>query len=137
MSLAMSLLGMLLLCGCSSDGAATEPDAAVAPDAPRSLAAINVTVGYTGTQQGALVVAAFHSGPSMDDPAAFQTVPMPTFPAHVVLRDLEPGTFRVTTVLDMAPASPTMPGAEDIQAASGPVMLAGSDSAVSLILVDH
>lgn len=131
---------VVLTAGCSSSeepaAADAAVDAAASADASIALADIEVTVDYPGTKQGALVVGAFTSVPPMGPPKAFQTVAMPTFPAHVQLRDLEPGTVYVIAVLDMAPSSPTMPGAEDLQSASDPVMVNGTDVNVAMTLAD-
>jgi len=126
------------LSACSSSDVPVDVDAAMAsPDSSSvALADIAVTIGYTGAKRGSLVIAAFRSLPPMGPPAAFQTVSDPTFPATVTLRDLQAGTYYVMGVLDMAPASPTQPGAEDLQKASGPMVMSGTSASVSLTLVD-
>lgn len=136
-TVALATIAGLALAACSSSDEQAGPvDAASTSDAPTALASIDVTVNYTGTRHGGLVVGAFHSVPPMGPPLAFQTAAMAAFPAHVTLRDLEPGTVYIIGVLDVAPASPTMPGMEDLQTASGPVMLTGSDTSLSLTLAD-
>lgn len=113
------------------------PDAgAVSPDGPAALADVTVNVAYTGNPNGALVIAAFRSIPPMGPPLAFQQVTAPTFPASVTLRDLEPGTAFVIAVLDRNPASPTRPGVEDLQAASGPLTIDATDQSVALTITE-
>jgi hypothetical protein len=138
------LLPPLLLCAAvpfaactNSPGTSVSPDAAkVMPDSSTTLANIAVSVGYAGTKHGSVVVAAFRSFPPMGPPSAFQTVDMPTFPAMVTLRDLEAGTYYVVGMLDVAPASPTSPGPEDLQAVSAPLMLSSTPMSVALTLHD-
>jgi hypothetical protein len=132
----LGLLAALPACVNDSDAPDMVDPQATEEDVPAALADITVTTGYGGNQRGALVVGAFRSIPPMGPPLAFQTVAMPTFPAVVTLRDVEPGTAFVIAVLDRAPADPTRPGMEDLQAASGPLMLDGADASVSLSLID-
>lgn len=136
----VTLLGIsatpLSACSNESDTNASPDAAVIAPDTGTgALADIAVSLDYPGTKQGSVVVAAFRSFPPMGPPSAFQTVAVPMFPAMVRLRDLEAGTYYVVGMLDIAPASPTSPGPEDLQAVSSPVMLPGATS-VSLNLHD-
>ena len=126
------------LSACSNDSDAVDlADASLPqPDTAGELADVTVSVAYAGTASGALVLGAFRSVPPMGPPLAFQMVNAPMFPEVVVLRDVEPGTVFVIAVLDRAPANPTRPGPEDLQAASGPLMLDGTDTSVSLTLLD-
>lgn len=143
---AAGLAAALAACSSSSTPAPT-PDAAPAvvdaaaatvdAPVPSALANVDVSVAYAGVKQGSLIVAAFRNFPPAGPPTAFQSVATPVFPATVQLRDLEAGTYYVVAILDVAPASPTNPGPEDLQAVSAPVTLAGTSQAASLTLVDR
>jgi hypothetical protein len=123
-------------CSDEPDPTSTVDAGTVALDGPAAFTDIAVNVAYNGTPNGALVIGAFRSVPPMGPPLAFQQVATPTFPASVTLRDLESGTVFVIAVLDRAPASPTRPGMEDLQAASGPLTVAGTDLSVSLTITE-
>ena len=73
------------------------------------------TISYSGTAQGDLVVAAFVEWPTSWAPEMFVKVPSPTFPQVYELTGLDPGDYYIFAFIDVAPVSPTMPGAEDIQ----------------------
>lgn len=127
------LAGWLLLIGAcgggDSPGPGTAADAAeeVADAAPLRLADINVTVHYTGKLEGTLIVGAFLEFPVMSGPLAFVSIDTPTFPAVVRLRDLEPNTYYAVAVLDVEPASPTVPGPEDLLVGSDALTTNGVD----------
>ncbi len=99
------------LAACGGDGA---PAGSPAPGAGD----IQVVVRYAGTRQGALSLGAFTSVPPSGGPLAFQRVEAPAFPATVTLHGLPAGAYFVIATLDQAPASPTMPGPEDLSTAS-------------------
>ncbi len=99
-------LALVLVSGCGADD-----DPSV--DAATS-SRVRATVSYQGSAQGALVLAAFTSFPPAGAPAGFAQQVSPSFPASLTIEDLEPGTFHVLALLDVAPASPQQPGPEDI-----------------------
>ena len=101
------------------------------------LTDVTVDVTYEGDREGALVVGAFSSDPPTGPPLAFQQTEAPEFPASVHLRGLGPGTYYVTAVLDAEPASPTLPGPEDLTVTSDPLDVEGEPSRViALTLTD-
>lgn len=104
-------------------------------DEPEPLK-IDATVRYSGTAQGALVVAAFTSIPPMGAPMAWAQNPTPTFPAVVSLADtLEPSsTVYVLAMIDVAPASPQQPGPED-RTVWSPSLTLTTEGAVSVELM--
>jgi hypothetical protein len=104
------------------------------PGPPR----IEASVAYTGTADGALVVAAFPSIPPQGAPLAFAQKSAAEFPAMLVLEAIEPGArVYVLAMLDVAPASPQQPGPEDRTAWSEAVVVATEGAtAVTLALTD-
>ena len=111
-------------------------DAAPAIDAAVA-ARIAATVRYTGTAQGALVLAAFRSMPPMGPPAGFAQAAQPAFPATLAIDNLAAGPAYVLALLDVAPASPQSPGPEDRVVWSSPLTLVvGETTSVTLELTD-
>ena len=131
-------------CDSSSEAPAIDAAAidAVAIDAAPPIdaavaARISATVRYTGTAQGALVLAAFRSMPPMGPPAGFAQAATPTFPATLAIEGLAAGPAYVLALLDVAPASPQSPGPEDRVAWSSPLTLVvGETTSVTLELTD-
>ena len=73
------------------------------------------TVSYAGTAQGDLIVAAFLEWPTLWAPEMFVKIPSPSFPQAYTLEGLDVGDYYIFAFIDVPPASPTMPGDEDIQ----------------------
>jgi hypothetical protein len=125
------LPSLVLLAAC---GDADEPSAV---DASATQARVAATVRYTGTAQGALVLAAFASMPPMGPPAGFAQHATPTFPATLAIENLAAGPAYVLAVLDVAPASPQQPGPEDRTVWSSQLTLAlGETATIELTLGD-
>jgi hypothetical protein len=125
-----SLVVLAAACGDSTDPA---PDV----DASASAARVTATVRYTGSAQGALVLAAFPSMPPMGPPAGFAQMATPSFPATLAIDNLQPGSAYVLALLDVAPASPQSPGPEDRTVWSSQLTLAlGETATVELTLSD-
>jgi hypothetical protein len=125
-----SLVMLAAACGDSSDPA---PDV----DASSTAARVTATVRYTGSAQGALVLAAFPSMPPMGPPAGFAQMATPSFPATLAIDNLQPGSAYVLALLDVAPASPQSPGPEDRTVWSSQLTLAlGETATVELTLSD-
>lgn len=139
--LALAVLGA---CDTSSDAPAIDAaaidaidvDAAPPIDAP-TAAIISATVSYTGTAQGALVLAAFRTMPPMGPPAGFAQAAQPTFPATLAIDGLAAGPIYVMALLDVAPASPQQPGPEDRMVwSSEQTLVVGQTVTVALTLTD-
>jgi hypothetical protein len=133
---------LVFLAACDGPGTPVELDAAVppppdaAPDASRATR-IEVTIEYGGAVEGTLLAAAFRDFPPQGPPVAVIQQAAPTFPAALVLDDLEPATVHVLGLLDAEPASPTQPGPEDLTAWSEALALAeGETATVTLTLED-
>lgn len=125
----LSIVGLAAACGDSSEPADV--------DASATAARVNATVRYTGSAQGALVLAAFPSMPPMGPPAGFAQMATPTFPATLAIDNLQAGSAFVLAMLDVAPASPQSPGPEDRTVWSSQLTLAlGETETVELTLSD-
>ena len=146
---ALPLVSLLALaaCGDSDDPAPDAPavdapavDAAPAIDAAidaSTAARVAATVRYTGSAQGTLILATFPSMPPMGPPAGFAQRANPTFPEMLAIEDLQAGPAYVFAMLDVAPASPQMPGPEDRTVWSQQLTLAvGQTTDVELTLAD-
>ena len=126
------VLPVLLLAAACGDSEQPAP-----VDASSTVARVAATVRYTGNAQGALVLAAFPSMPPMGPPAGFAQMATPTFPATLSIENLQAGSAYVLALLDVAPASPQMPGPEDRTVWSSQLTLAiGETSTVELTLSD-
>lgn len=73
------------------------------------------TVYYEGDAEGALIVAAFLEWPTLWAPELFVKIASPDYPQDYKLEGLDPGEYYIFAFIDVEPASPTMPGEEDIQ----------------------
>ncbi len=73
----------------------------------------------------AVGVTANRDNPAMSIPLAYDRLEDPTFPATLTLRGLEPGTYYVGATVDFEPASPAIPGEEDITGELIPVTVDG------------
>lgn len=144
-----SVLLVVAACGDADDPAvdapavdATPVDAAPAIDAAlpvdaSTVARIAATVSYAGSAQGTLILATFPAMPPMGPPAGFAQRANPTFPAMLAIEDLQAGPAYVFAMLDVAPASPQMPGPEDRTVWSAQLTLAvGQTATVELTLTD-
>jgi hypothetical protein len=145
------VLGLAAVAGCGSDEGggdddpapadATVPDAVAvdamgAPDGAPA-ARIAATVEYSGIAVGTLILAGFTSFPPQGPPVSFAQDSTPSFPASLELTDLEPQTLYVLALLDVAPASPTQPGPEDLSAWSEALVVEeGETTSVTLTLLD-
>ena len=139
LAIALIVLGLAAHgCGDDSDPAAADGGTPGADGGEASrLSDVIVSVTYEGDLEGALVVGAFTSDPPTSAPLAFQQRSAPEFPESVRLRGLEPGTYYVTAVLDLTPASPTLPGPEDATVTSDPLVVDGEPShEIALTLTD-
>lgn len=127
----VSVLTFSLLAACG--GSEESPPAVDASAAAR----VSATVRYNGTAQGSLVLAAFPSMPPMGPPMGFAQSAAPVFPATLAIEDLSAGPVYVLALLDVAPASPQMPGPEDRTAWSSRLDVArGATASVELTLLD-
>jgi hypothetical protein len=104
---AEALLAMLALAlgSGSCDGGETQPTGGT----------VTGVVSYSGTAQGTLCVAAFTEWPTLSAPEMYVTIPAPAYPQAYTLEGLDPGDYYIFAFIDVAPASPTMPGDEDIK----------------------
>ncbi len=117
-------------CGDSESAGEAAPDAS-------TVARIEASVAYAGDAEGTLVLAAFASLPPMGGPMGLAQVAAPAFPQALVLDALAPGEAHVIAILDVAPASPTQPGPEDLTVWSEPLVLVeGETETITLTLVD-
>lgn len=127
------LFAMMLTAACGESVASSDAgtDAARPVDAaPVPLVDIEVSItASVASFDGRVLVGAFRQSPPTMPPVAVQRLDMPSFPTRTTLRDLEPGTYYVTAVLDFAPPSPTIPGPEDTTSTSDPVVITGDETA--------
>lgn len=142
----------LVVAGCGSDTPppATAPDMAMAhmPASPPDMTMgsggngatgkITGKVTYAGTKTGTLKFALYDQMPGPTTPPKyfmFPTVDMPTFPYTYTLADVVPGSYWVAVILDVPPASPAIPGAEDPVGTSAQVTVpAGGSGTVDVTL---
>jgi len=72
-------------------------------------------ISYSGTVQGDLGVAAFLEWPTLSAPEMYVMIPSPSYPQAYRLERLDPGDYYIFAFIDRPPASPTLPGTEDIK----------------------
>jgi hypothetical protein len=78
---------------------------------------ISGNVLYAGTKTGELKFALYDQMPGPTTPPKYFMFPStmnPTFPHPYTLDAIEPGAYYVVCILDVPPANPAIPGAEDL-----------------------
>ena len=116
----------------TTDAPAEEPTAEPEdPFADLVLVNVETTVYYDGLYSGALQVGIFKTYPATGGPVAFKRIEEPVFPQQVTLKNVEAGTWFVVAQIDQLPESPTLPGPEDPQGGSEPVVIEFADDAPS------
>lgn len=118
----MPFIALLLLTACGSDssdnaGAGGNAGAAGSGGSSASGGVVTGTVSYSGSAHGDLIVSAFADWPAAGPPEAFVKISSPSFPQAYELGGLMAGDYYIFAFIDVPPASPTMPGSEDVQSA--------------------
>lgn len=129
---ALAVLSLLVgAAGCGGDNPPNQPpsaaDLAMVPATPADMAmgtggngasgTITGKVTYTGSKMGTLKFALYDKMPGATTPPKyfmFPTVDNPTFPYTYTLMSVVPGSYWVAVILDVPPASPAIPGMEDV-----------------------
>jgi hypothetical protein len=104
---AIGIFGLAVALSAHGCGDGTEPDVIGGT--------VSGKVSYSGTAQGALIVAAFLEWPTLWAPEMFIKIPSPSYPQVYQLKGLDPGDYYIFAFIDVAPVSPTIPGDEDIK----------------------
>jgi hypothetical protein len=142
LNIALILLFLCLGCGSNSTSTPDAPkiDATPMVDAkvamPATTGTIDVNVTYAGAKKGELIAVALKTFPPTTPPNGIGRTAMPVFPQKVTIKDLDPGMYTVLAVIDVLPASPTMPGPEDVS--SPPKMavqvVAGQATTIDIVI---
>jgi pimeloyl-ACP methyl ester carboxylesterase len=76
----------------------------------------DLTITYSGSASGPLVVAAFTSWPPLGPPSAFEQETNPTYPVSVSFPQLDAGTYTILIFIDVDGSGSMSPTDADIQA---------------------
>ena len=75
----------------------------------------DLTISYTGTETGPLVVGAFSSWPPLGPPSAFEQIPNPSFPVSLSFSQLSAGNYTVLAFIDVDNSGPMAATDADVQ----------------------
>lgn len=122
--------------GGTDSGGGTDAGTDTGTDAGPPGVTVNVT--YAGAKTGSLVIALFNGTnfPPTPPPAKAVTLPAPiTFPASTKI-EVPAGEYLATVYLDVGSNNPEGAGPEDLRGTPKPVVFAGADVTVDLVITD-